>query len=90
MTHQLSVQHEALLTVYPVPVPVAEELYGRVHHLLADVEAGLVPLLLQALAGHPDEAGQAVPGRRHPDTEHARGSQSEQWTAKIAGHLGPR
>ena len=69
---------------------MAEELYGRVHHLLADVEAGLVPLLLQALAGHPDEAGQAVPGRGHPDTEHVTGSQSEQWTAKIAGHLGPR
>ena len=53
----------------PVPVPVAGELYGAVHHVQGDVQSGLVPLL-QALARHPQEPGQAGPGRWYLVTEH--------------------
>ena len=51
----------SLLTIDPVTIPVTDELHRPVHHLLTDVEPAAVRLL-QAVPGHTEEAGQAVPG----------------------------
>ena len=40
---------------------MTDELHRPVHHLLADVQPAAVRLL-QAVPGHAEEAGQAVPG----------------------------
>ena len=71
---------------YPVPVPVAGELYGAVHHVQGDVQPGLVSLL-QALARHPQEPGQAGPGCWHLLTEQQSVSESLHSHGGFAGNF---
>ena len=57
-----------LLTGDSVPVIVADELYGAVHHGQAHIEAWPV-LLSQAEGGHREEVNQTLPGGRNVTSE---------------------